>query len=67
MIFAELPAILARQPDEELDRMAAVCREHRKKFAPIEKERADADQALRLIVQERRRRFFEPTRNAAVQ
>jgi hypothetical protein len=37
MIFAELPAILARQPDEELERMAAVCRAHRKKFAHIAK------------------------------
>ena len=62
MIFAELPAILARQPDEELERMAAVCRAHHARYAKLEKERTDADHALRLIRHEQRRRAFANVR-----
>ena len=62
MIWLEAPPMLAAKSDAELAELKRVCRVHRKRFAHIEKERIDADQTLRLIVHERRRRFFEPTR-----
>jgi hypothetical protein len=53
--------MLAAQPDEELARMKAVCRKHRKKFERGPKqERLDAENMFELISAEQRRRLVAP-------
>jgi hypothetical protein len=56
-IWLEIPAKLAAQTDEELVRMKAVCKSHRRLFehGPA-KEREDAERMFGMIVKEQRRR-----------
>jgi hypothetical protein len=56
-IWLEIPAKLAAQTDEELVRMKAVCKSHRRLFehGPAQ-EREDAERMFGLIVKEQRRR-----------
>lgn len=56
-LWFQIPAMLQTQPDEELERMKAVCRAHRVKFARgPEKELEDATRMLKAITGEQRRR-----------
>jgi hypothetical protein len=59
-IWLEIPAKLAAQTDEELVRMKAVCKSHRRLFehGPAQ-EREDAERMFGLIVKEQRRRLSE--------
>jgi hypothetical protein len=56
-MWLEIPAKLAAQSDEELVRMRAVCKRHRRLFehGPPQ-EREDAERMFGLIVKEQRRR-----------
>jgi hypothetical protein len=61
-MWFQIPQMLASQPDEELARMKAVCRMHRKKFERgPEQERVDADVLFAMISREQRRRLIAPT------
>ena len=56
-MWLEIPAKLAAQSDEELVRMRAVCKRHRRLFehGPAQ-EREDAERMFGLIVKEQRLR-----------
>ena len=57
-MWIEIPAKLAAQSDEELVRMRAVCKRHRRVFehGPPQ-EREDAERMFGMIVKEQRRRL----------
>jgi len=67
-IWAEIPEMLARTPDDGLERMKAVCKAHYRKFERgPEKERLDAQKMFDLIKAEQRRRLLAPARTALIQ
>ena len=67
-VWAEIPAMLARTPDEELVRMKAVCKAHYRKFERgPEQERLDAQKMFELIKDELRRRLVQSVRPARIQ
>ena len=56
-MWYQIPPMLKLQPDEEIERMKAVCRAQQVRFARgPEKELHDAKKMLGLISQEQRRR-----------
>jgi hypothetical protein len=59
VIWMEVPAMLKAQPDEELERMASVCRVHAKRYERVPKEKTDAEKMLECIRREQRRRAVE--------